>query len=48
MHLLISTYAQAVTRPYVAGLFYPPRQAEDAHAHAHHVAHRQHGGDHPA
>lgn len=42
VHLLVSTYAQAPTRPYVAGLFYPPREAEDAHQHAHHVAHREH------
>ena len=42
VHVLVSTYAQAMTRPYVAGLFYPPRSAEDAHAHAHHVGHRQH------
>jgi hypothetical protein len=42
LHILVSTYAQAITRPYVAGLFYPPRTAEDAHAHAHHVQHRSH------
>ncbi len=42
VHLLVSTYAQAVTKPYVAGLFYPPRAAEDAHAHAHHIDHRAH------
>ena len=42
VHVLISTYAQSITKPYVAGLFYPPRAAEDAHAHAHHVEHRQH------
>lgn len=41
VHVLVSTYAQALTRPYVAGLFYPPREAEDAHAHAHHVEHRR-------
>lgn len=43
VHLLLSAYAQAPTKLYVAGLFYPPRVAEDAHAHAHHVGHRQHG-----
>lgn len=37
VHVLVSTYAQAITRPYVAGLFYPPKAAENAHAHAHHV-----------
>lgn len=43
VHVLVSTYAQARTRLYVAGLFYPPRVVEDAHAHAHHVEHgRQH------
>jgi len=42
VHLLISTYAQAITKPYVAGLFYPPRAVEDAHDHAHHVEHRRH------
>lgn len=40
VHLLVSTYAQAITRPYIAGLFYPPRSAENAHEHAHHVDHR--------
>jgi len=44
LHILVSMYAQAATRPYVAGLFYPPRSAEDAHAHAHHVGHRSHSG----
>ena len=45
VHVLVSTYAQALTKPYVAGLFYPPRAAEDAHAHAHHVEHQaRHGG----
>lgn len=43
VHLLLSTYAQAITKPYVAGFFYPPRSSEDAHAHAHHVEHRTHG-----
>jgi hypothetical protein len=42
VHILVSMYAQALTRPYVAGLFYPPRSPEDAHAHAHHVDHRAH------
>ncbi len=44
VHVLVSTYAQATARPYVAGLFYPPRETEDAHAHLHHVEHRQHRG----
>ena len=48
VHVLVSTYAQAVTRPYVAGLFYPPRVAEDAHAHAHHLDHQaRHGSAQP-
>jgi hypothetical protein len=42
VHVLVSTYAQAVAKPYVAGLFTPPRAAEDAHVHAHHVEHRGH------
>jgi hypothetical protein len=42
VHVLVSTYAQSITKPYVAGLFYPPRAAEDAHAHVHHVEHRKH------
>lgn len=42
VHVLISTYAQAITKPYVAGLFYPPRAGEDEHVHAHHVEHRRH------
>lgn len=42
VHILVSAYAQAPTRFYVAGLFYPPREREDAHAHAHHVEHHQH------
>jgi hypothetical protein len=42
VHLLLSAYAQAPTKLYVAGLFYPPRVAEDAHEHVHHVQHRQH------
>lgn len=44
VHLLLSTYAQAPTKLYVAGLFYPPKVAEDAHEHVHHVEHRQHAG----
>ena len=43
LHVLLSSYAQAPTKLYVAGLFYPPRVAEDAHEHLHHVAHREHG-----
>jgi hypothetical protein len=42
VHLLLSAYAQAPTKLYVAGLFYPPRIAEDEHEHVHHVQHRQH------
>jgi len=42
VHLLLSAYAQAPTKLYVAGLFYPPRVAEDAHEHVHHVEHRRH------
>jgi hypothetical protein len=42
VHLLLSAYAQAPTKLYVAGLFYPPKVAEDAHEHVHHVQHRQH------
>lgn len=42
VHLLLSSYAQAPTKLYVAGLFYPPKVAEDAHEHVHHVQHRQH------
>jgi len=44
VHFLLSTYAQAPTKLYVAGLFYPPKAAEDPHEHAHHVEHRQHAG----
>jgi hypothetical protein len=44
VHVLLSSYAQAPTKLYVAGLFYPPRVPEDAHAHAHHVEHRGHPG----
>ncbi len=49
VHVLVSAYAQAPTKFYVAGLFYPPRALEDAHEHLHHVAHRDHlRGDAPA
>ncbi len=47
VRILVSLYAQSPSKPYVAGLFYPPREAEDAHAHAHHVAHRGHQGEDP-
>ena len=42
VHVLLSSYAQAPSKLYVASLFAPPREAEDEHAHAHHVEHRQH------
>ncbi|MBM4421203.1 MAG: hypothetical protein FJ034_06400 [Chloroflexi bacterium] len=42
LRLLVSTYAQAPGRTYVAGIFTPPREAEDAHVHAHHMEHRAH------
>lgn len=42
VHVLVSAYAQSPARLYVAGLFYPPREPEDAHAHAHHAGHRAH------
>lgn len=42
VHLLLSSYAQSPSKLFVAGLFYPPRQAEDAHAHLHHQEHRKH------
>lgn len=42
VHVLVSSYAQAPSKFYVAGLFTPPRESEDEHAHAHHVEHRQH------
>jgi len=42
VHLLLSAYAQAPTKLFVAGLFYPPKVAEDAHEHVHHIQHRQH------
>ncbi len=47
VRILISVFAQAPSRLYVAGLFYPPRVAEDAHEHAHHVAHRDHRSEGP-
>ena len=40
-----SRTAQSPAKFYVAGLFYPPRAPEDAHTHAHHVAHREHAHD---
>jgi len=42
VHLLLSSYAQSPSKFYVAGLFYPPREAEDAHQHLHHEEHRRH------
>jgi hypothetical protein len=42
VHLLLSSYAQAPSRFYVAGLFYPPKEKEDEHAHRHHQEHRAH------
>ncbi len=42
VHVLLSTYAQASARFYVAGLFYPPREREDPHTHMHHEEHRRH------
>jgi hypothetical protein len=42
VHLLLSSYAQAPSRFYVAGLFYPPKEKEDAHEHLHHQEHRAH------
>jgi hypothetical protein len=42
VHVLLSSYAQSPSRLYVAGLFYPPRELEDRHAHAHHAEHRAH------
>ena len=44
VHLLLSSYAQSPSKFYVAALFYPPRRAEDAHEHLHHVEHREHRG----
>lgn len=40
VHLLLSTFAQAPGRFYVAGLFYPPRERESAEAHAAHATRR--------
>lgn len=37
VHALLSAYAQAPTRFYVAGLFYPPRETETAEEHAAHA-----------
>jgi hypothetical protein len=48
VHLLLSSYAQSPSKFYVAGLFYPPREAEDAHLHVHHQAHRQHTPEAPS
>jgi hypothetical protein len=42
VHLLLSSYAQSPSKLFVAGLFYPPREPEDAHEHAHHQEHRKH------
>jgi len=42
VHLLLSSYAQAPSRFYVAGLFYPPKEKEDEHEHLHHQEHRAH------
>jgi hypothetical protein len=47
VHLLLSAYAQSPTKFYVAGLFYPPRAAEDAHEHTHHQEHRLHAREAP-
>jgi len=44
VHLLLSAYAQAPSKLFVAGLFYPPRVAEDAHVHRHHLEHRREHG----
>jgi hypothetical protein len=48
VHLLLSSYAQAPSKFYVASVFYPPRQVEDAHEHRHHVAHREHAQETPS
>lgn len=42
VHVLLSSYAQQPSKLYVAGLFTPPREAEDPHAHLHHEEHRLH------
>ncbi len=44
VHLLLSAYAQAPTKLYVAGVFAPPKEAEEEHTHMHHLEHRQHRG----
>ncbi len=38
VHVLVSAFAQAQTRFYVAGLFYPPRERESAEEHAAHAS----------
>ena len=48
VHVLVSSFAQSPSKLYVAGLFYPPRQREDEHAHAHHAQHRAHLRETPA
>jgi hypothetical protein len=45
VHLLLSSYAQSPSKFYVAGLFTPPREAEDPHAHLHHQEHRAHASN---
>jgi hypothetical protein len=47
VHLLLSSYAQSPTKFYVASVFYPPKEAEDAHQHLHHIAHREHAREAP-
>lgn len=42
VQVLVSAYAQSPARFHVAGLFYPPKRAEDAHEHVHHAEHRRH------
>lgn len=37
VHVVLSSFAQATTRFYVAGLFYPPQAAESAEQHAGHA-----------
>src|SRR5919201_3581555 len=39
VHVLLSSFAQATTRFYVAGLFYPPKAVESAAEHAAHARH---------
>lgn len=43
VHVLVSSFAQAPSRFFVAGLFYPPRMVESAEEHAAHTAHGAHG-----